>query len=81
MCQLYLKVCQMLVDQMMNSFCRPMLEHIVNTATKIEFSAGEQAVTFGRWHLLSDFFCILIKSGYIRRAVTFGGAVTLGTLR
>ena len=61
MCQLYVKVCQMLVDQMMNSFCRPMLEHIVNTAIKIEFSVGEQAVTFGRWHLLYDFFLHLDK--------------------
>ena len=33
----------------------------VNTAIKIEFSAGEEAVTFGRWHLLSDFFLHLDK--------------------
>ena len=72
MCQLYVKVSQTLVDQIMDRFCRPMLEQIVNTTTKIEFSAGEQAVTFRRGRLLSDFFCIMKKSGYFRGGVTFG---------
>ena len=66
MCHLYVKVSQTLVDQIMDRFCRPMLEQIVNTTTKIEFSAGEQAVTFRRGRLLSDFFCIMKKSGYFR---------------
>ena len=61
MCQLYVKVSQTLVDQIMDRFCRPMLEQIVNTTTKIEFSAGEQAVTFRRGRLLLELYGIRLS--------------------
>ena len=80
MCQLYVKVSQTLVDQMMDSLCRPMLEQIVNTMGRMGSCfiqsqhrhsfrpKGGSPLIMARWG----------TSGYFWEAVAFGRRLLLG---
>ena len=82
MCQLYVKVSQTLVDQMMDSFCRPMLEQ--------NGALGNKRLLFLFWGgggRLSDFFLhhekkrLLSGGGYFRRGGYFRNFTVLCQVR